>query len=246
MKPWELIDSAAVPNGGGTMRLMRQGDELVIHIDDRELMRNTVHGSEDALAELTCARLSSRQRCRVLIGGLGMGFTLAAALRGLDRDAQVVVAELVPAVVRWNRGLLGGVAGHPLADSRASVYQGDVDDLIREPPALWDAILLDVDNGPAGLTCATNDRLYSSQGLDRAYGAVKPRGILSVWSAAPDRAFARRLERAGFAVESIDLRSRGRRGGRRHRVWLGIRKAEGPKWHEGQRPLSPEKVRRRS
>ncbi len=233
MKPWELIDSADIPHSGGTMRLMRRGHELVIHVDDRELMRNTVHGSEDALAELTCDRLNDRQRARILIGGLGMGFTLAAALRCLGHEAQVVVAELVPAVVRWNLDLLGDVAGHPLADSRASVYDGDVDDLIRQPPAPWDAILLDVDNGPTGLTRATNDQLYSPQGLDRAFGAVKPQGILAVWSAAPDRAFARRLERAGFAVESIDLRSRGRQGGRRHLIWLGTRRAQGPKWQQG-------------
>jgi spermidine synthase len=155
-----------------------------------------------------------------------MGFTLAAALRCLGRDARVVVAELVPAVVRWNRGLLGDVAGHPLADSRASVHDGDVGDLINEPPAPWDAIVLDVDNGPSGLTRATNDRLYTSRGLERAFDALKPRGVLSVWSAAPDRAFTRRLVRAGFAVESIALRSRGRRG-RRHLIWLGTRKAEG-------------------
>lgn len=230
MKPWEIIDSGAVPNSGGTMRLVRQGQDLIIQVDDRELMRSSVHGSEAALAELACARLEERQSTRILIGGLGMGFTLAAALRGLGPDAQVVVAELVPAVVRWNRGLLGDVAGHPLADSRASVYDGDVADLIREPPAPWDAILLDVDNGPVGLTRASNDQLYSSRGLESAFGALKPQGVLSVWSAAPNRAFARRLERAGFTVESIDLRSRGRRGGRRHVIWLGIRKAEGPRW----------------
>ncbi|MFH1131090.1 MAG: hypothetical protein V1754_07125 [Pseudomonadota bacterium] len=233
MKAWELVDSAPVPNSSSIMRLMRRGHELVIHVDDRELMSNTVHGSEEALAELTCARLNDRQRSRILIGGLGMGFTLAAALRSLGSDAQVVVAEFVPAVVRWNWGLLGDVAGHPLIDSRVSVYEGDVDDLIRKPPALWDAILLDVDNGPMSLARATNDQLYSSQGLDRAFSAVKPYGILSIWSAAPDKPFARRFERAGFAVESIDLRSRGRQGGRRHLIWLGIRKAEGPKWQRG-------------
>jgi spermidine synthase len=233
MKPWELIDSAAVPDGSGTLRLMRRGHELVIQIDGHELMRSTVHGSEDALAELTCDRLANRQRSRILIGGLGMGFTLAAALRALGRDAQVVVAELVPAVVRWNRGLLGDVAGHPLADSRVAVYDGDVDDLIRKSSAPWDAILLDVDNGPTGLTRAANDRLYSSQGLDRAFRALKPQGILSVWSAAPARDFTRRLARAGFAVETIALRARGRKGGPRFLMWLGIRKAEGPRWQRG-------------
>jgi spermidine synthase len=231
--PWELLDSADVPQGGGTMRLMRRGRELMIHVDDRELMRNSVHGSEDALAELTCARLDDRERARILIGGLGMGFTLAAALRGLGAEAQVVVAELVPAVVRWNRGLLGDVAGQPLADSRASVHEGDVAELIRAPPAPWDAILLDVDNGPVGLTSATNDRLYAAPGLDRAFRALKPQGILAVWSAAPNRAFARRFERAGFTVESVDLRARGRRGGRRHVIWLGRRKTEGPRWQQG-------------
>ena len=230
MKTWELIDSVAVPNSGGTMRLMRLGHELAIRIDARELMRSTVHGSEDALAELACDRLDDQERSRVLIGGLGMGFTLAAALRSLGRDAQVVVAELVPAVVRWNRGLLGDAAGHPLADPRASVHDGDVAELIRKPPAPWDAILLDVDNGPVGLTRATNDQLYSPEGLDSAFRALKPRGILAVWSAAPDKAFARRLERAGFDVESHTVRARGRRGGRRHLIWLGVRKAEGPRW----------------
>ena len=229
MQPWELIDSAAIPNSG-TMRLIRQGHDLVIHVDDRELMRSSVHRSEDALAELACDRLDDRPRARVLIGGLGMGFTLAAALRSFGSDAEVVVAELVPAVVRWNRGLLGDVAGRPLADSRASVYDGDVVDLIREPPAPWDAILLDVDNGPVGLTRATNDQLYSPEGLDRAFSALSPRAVLSVWSAAPDRGFTRRLERAGFDVECVDFRSRGKRGGRKHQIWLGVRKAEGPRW----------------
>ena len=231
-KPWELIDAADVP-GGGTMRLLRQGRELMIHVDDRELMRSSVHGSEDALAELTCQRLDDRRQARVLIGGLGMGFTLAAALRALGPDAAVVVVELVPAVVRWNQGLLGQVAGQPLADPRAVVHQGDVAELICAPPAPWDAILLDVDNGPVGLTSAANDRLYSAQGLDRAFCALKPQGILAVWSAAPDRAFARRFERAGFVVESVALRARGRQGGRRHVVWLGRRKAEGPRWQRG-------------
>lgn len=233
MNRWELIDSAAIPNSGGTMRLMSLGPELAIHVDDRELMRNTVHGSEDALAELTCERLGHRRAPRILIGGLGMGFTLAAALRCLDHDARVVVAELVPGVIRWNRGLLGEAAGHPLSDPRAAVYEGDVADLIRRPPAPWDAILLDVDNGPVGLTRDTNDGLYSAQGLDRAFGALKPGGALSIWSAAPDRAFTRRLERAGFEVEIVEVRARAKRGGRRHVIWIGIRKEHGPRWQRG-------------
>ena len=223
MNNFEILDSASIPDSGGTMRLMRQGRELAIHVDNRELMRNTIHHSEEALAELTCDRLEDRENARILIGGLGMGFTLATALCCLGPEARVVVAELVPAVVRWNRGLLGEAAGHPLTDSRASVYDGDVTDLICQPPAPWDAILLDVDNGPVGLTRATNDQLYSARGLDRAFDALKPQGLLAVWSAAPAQAFGRRLQRAGFAVESIGLRSRGRQGGRRHVIWIGRR-----------------------
>lgn len=229
MKAWELIDSGAIP-GGGTMRLMRQGRELAIHVDDRELMRNTVHGSEDALATLACEQLLDPSGARVLIGGLGMGFTLAAALHSLGEQAQVVVAELVPAVVRWNRAQLGEVAGNPLADPRASVHEGNVAELIGQPPAPWDAILLDVDNGPVGLTHACNDQLYSPAGLDLAFAALKPRGVLAVWSAAPDRAFTRSLGRAGFEVETVHLRARGAQGGRRHVIWLGTRKVRGPRW----------------
>ena len=232
MKAWQLLDSGAIP-GGGTMRLMQQGHELAIHVDDRELMRNTVHGSEDALATLACERLAQPSGARILIGGLGMGFTLAAALSNVGEDARVVVAELVPAVVRWNRAQLGEVAGFPLADPRASVHAGDVAELIQRPPEPWDAILLDVDNGPVGLTHAANSELYAPAGLDQAFAALNPHGILAVWSAAPDRAFTRRLGRAGFDVETVDLRARGAQGGRRHVIWLGRRKAQGPRWQEG-------------
>jgi len=216
------------------MRLLRQGHELAIHVDDRELMRNTVHGSEDALAALSCKRLADPSDARVLIGGLGMGFTLAAALREVGEHARVVVAELVPAVVRWNRGIVGEVAGNPLADPRASVHTGDVAELINEPPEPWDAILLDVDNGPVGLTHAANDQLYSPEGLDHAFAALKPGGMLAVWSAAPDRAFTRRLDRAGFEVETEEIRARGSGGGHRHVIWLGTRKAQGPRWQRSE------------
>jgi spermidine synthase len=229
VKAWQLLDSGAIP-GGGTMRLMQQGHELAIHVDDRELMRNTVHGSEDALATLACERLAQASDARILIGGLGMGFTLAAALGSVGEGARVVVAELVPAVVRWNQAQLAEVAGFPLADPRASVHTGNVAELIRRPPEPWDAILLDVDNGPVGLTHAANGELYTPSGLDQAFAALKPHGILAVWSAAPDRAFTRRLGRAGFDVETVDLRARGSQGGRRHVIWLGRRKAQGPRW----------------
>jgi len=223
MKSWELIDAAPVPDSGAIMRLMRQGGEVVISVNHRELMRNTAHSSEDALAELACERLVDQEHSRLVIGGLGMGFTLASALSYLGPEAQVVVAELVPAVVRWNRKILGDFADHPLDDPRSEVYEGDVRDLIGHAPARWDAILLDVDNGPTGFTRDTNNQLYSARGLDRAFGALKPRGLLAVWSAAPAHAFGRRLERAGFSTECVHLWSRGRQVGRRHVVWIGRR-----------------------
>ena len=237
MNAWELLDSeeiAAAPGASGgpsVMALMRRGHELVIRVDGRELMCNAVHASEDALADLACARLSGRRRARILVGGLGMGFTLAAALRGLGPDGRVVVAELVPAVIRWNRGPLAEVAGNPLADRRAEVHEGDVADLVRRPGAPWDAILLDVDNGPAGLTRSTNDWLYSPVGLDAAYAALVSDGILGVWSAFPDAAFTRRMRRAGFDVEVIEERARGVKGGRRHFIWLGTSTAVRAAYH---------------
>lgn len=212
------------------MRLMRRGDELVINVDGRELMSNRVHGSEDALADLACDQLESRRSKQpdacILIGGLGIGFTLAAALRRVGPEARVVVAELVPAVVAWNRGVLGEAAGYPLCDPRASVYPGDVADLIRDPPAPWDAILLDVDNGPSGLTRSSNDWLYTWEGLNAAFAALRPGGVLGVWSAAPDEAFTRRVKRAGFRVTPIGVRARGAKGGRRHTVWIATRLSE--------------------
>jgi spermidine synthase len=205
------------------MDLLRSGKEFAIHVDGRQLMSTREYGSEQALAEHGCAHLADRPQARVLIGGLGMGFTLAEALRRLGPEASVTVAELVPAVAAWNRGPLGEAAGRPLADPRASVYEGDVADLVRRPPAPWDAVLLDVDNGPDGLTRSTNDWLYAWQGLEAAHAAIAPGGVLGVWSAAPDRGFARRMGRAGFEVEEIPVRSRGKRGGQRHVVWIGTR-----------------------
>jgi spermidine synthase len=232
LKQWELIDSAPVPDSDSYMRLMRRGDELVIRVDGRELMSNRMHGSEDALANLACDQLENRNQnistARILIGGMGIGFTLAAALKRLGPEARVVVAELVPAVVEWNRGILGEPAGHPVKDPRASVHTGDVADLIRTPPKPWDAILLDVDNGPAGLTRSSNDWLYGHKGLNAAFKALQPGGVLGVWSAAPDNAFTRRVERAGFRANPIKVRSRGDRGGRRHIIWICTRMTEHP------------------
>jgi len=231
MNPWKLLDSEeiATPSGAAgmsVMALMQRGKEFVIRVDGRELMSNTSHASEDALAELACQRLEECPAARVLIGGLGMGFTLAAALRGLGEGGHVVVAELVPAVVRWNRGPLGSFAGKPLDDARTEVFVGDVAELIRTPPSPWSAILLDVDNGPTGLTRFTNNWLYTSAGLDASFAALEPGGILGIWSAFPDEGFTRRMRRAGFDTEVVDVRSRGAKGGRRHFVWLGAAKGE--------------------
>lgn len=223
MNQWELLDRVEVPDTNSVMSLLKRSHELAILVDGRQLMSSLVHGSEDALADLACARLNGRPDVRILVGGLGMGFTLAAALNGIDEDGAVVVAELVPGVIAWNRGPIGPVAGNPLDDPRASVVLSDVADQIRGEPGRWDAILLDVDNGPTGLTRATNDWLYGWEGLETAHRSLRPGGILAVWSAAPDRAFTRRVERAGFRVEPLEVRSRGAKGGHRHVVWIGVR-----------------------
>ena len=185
-----------------------------------ELMNSRVHGSEDALAELACARVVARVRPRVLIGGLGMGFTLAAALRTLGPTAEVVVAELVPEVVEWNRGALGEAAGHPLADDRVTVQVGDVARILRKDRNAFDAILLDVDNGPEGLTRKDNDWLYATAGLTAAAEALRSQGVLAVWSAGPDRVFPERLRKVGFDVETVVVRAHRPGKGARHTIWL--------------------------
>lgn len=224
MRPWELIDSTTVSGERGELRLLRRGDEYSIAIAGAgELMSSRVHGSEEALAERGCATLRARSAQRVLVGGLGMGFTLAATLRTLPADAEVVVAELIPAVVRWNRETLGHLAGRPLDDNRVQVHLGDVAALIRRERGGFDAILLDVDNGPEGLTRRDNDRIYSSTGIDHAFRALRPRGVLAVWSAGPDRGFTDRLRRAGFDVEETTARAHGGRKGVRHTIWLARR-----------------------
>jgi spermidine synthase len=223
MLPWTLLDSAQIPGEGGELRLYQRGSEYAIRVDQYELMNSRVHASEDALATLTCSRLASRPRPRVLIGGLGMGFTLAAVLRSLGADAAVVIAELVPAVVRWNRGPLAAVSGAALADPRVTVREADVAELIRAGNAAYDAILLDVDNGPAGLTAKRNDRLYTLAGLRAAFAALRPGGLLAVWSAGADPAFTRRLQQAGFTVEEVPVRGRTASKGPRFLIWVAQR-----------------------
>ena len=224
MIPWELLDSVPVPGGKETLCLHRRGEEFSIRVDGRELMNSRVHGSEDALAELVCERLVNCPAPKVLIGGLGMGYTTAAALHHLGAQAQVVVAELVPAVVAWNRGPLAGLAGHPLKDIRVSVREIDVARILQTKQPAYDAIVLDVDNGPDGLTSIGNDWLYTRAGLNAAHATLKPSGILAVWSASPDAAFSRLLRRVGFTVEDVTVRSRGRKGGSHHMIWLAERR----------------------
>lgn len=223
MIPWQLLDSAPVPGGSQSLCLYRRGAEYAIRVGNRELMNSRMHGSEDALADLACAKIADRPAPRVLIGGLGMGFTLAAALRRLRAKSEVVVAELVPAVVTWNRGPLGPLAGHPLADKRVAVREVDVRQILEHEQQAYDAILLDVDNGPEDLLLRGNDRLYARSALEAAFAALRPKGVLAIWSAAPDHAFVQRLRHVGFAVDEVGVRARGPRGGGRHAIWLAQR-----------------------
>lgn len=220
MIPRVLIDSALVPGGGGELRLVQRGDDYWIMLGANALMSTRLRGSEEALATLACERIAGRPRPAMLIGGLGMGFTLRAALGALGRDAKVVVSELVPAIVKWARGPMAHVHGGSLDDPRVRVDLSDVGDLIAAARSSYDAILLDVDNGPDALSRDTNDRLYDLDGLRRAKAALKPGGLLAIWSAAPDPAFTRRLGKAGFAVEEVTVRAHAGRKGAKHMIWL--------------------------
>lgn len=202
---------------------MRRGAELAIMLGREELMNSRRGGSEEALATLACARLRGRAAPRILIGGLGLGFTLRAAQAALPPGAEIVVAELVPAVLRWARGPLAELFGASLADPRLRLVEGDVAALIRADRAAFDAILLDVDNGPDGFTQGANDALYGPAGLGAAWRALRPGGILAIWSAGPDRRFVARLAGMGFVVEEVSVRAHGTRGGPRHVIWLAMR-----------------------
>jgi spermidine synthase len=221
MIPRELIDTAAIPGGDTELRLIRHGADYIIMIGRNELMNSRMSGSEKALATLTCARLRGPAP-RLLIGGLGMGFTLRAALEVLGARATVTVAELVPAVVQWARGPMAAFHGQSLDDARVTIVEGDVGALIRSGRGDYDAILLDVDNGPDGLTRRSNDVLYGRDGLAAARLSLRPGGVLAVWSSAPDAKFTRRLGAAGFDVEEEVVRAHGEKGAR-HTIWLATR-----------------------
>jgi len=218
-----FIDTADI-GGGETLRLIRRGDEYSIMLGADELMNSRLSGSEKALATLAVERIPAGPRPQMLIGGLGMGFTLRAALAALGQGAQVTVAELVPAVIEWASGPLAQIFQGSLDDPRVTVRIADVSALIGEAESLYEAILLDVDNGPDGLTQTANDRLYDANGLAAARKALRPGGVLAIWSAAPDPQFAKRLREGAFAVEEIAVRAHGG-GGARHILWFAIKTA---------------------
>ena len=219
MKPRELIGTAQIP-GGKELRLFRRGDDFMIVLDRNELMNSRMSGSEEALAVMTCARLGAGIAPHLLVGGYGMGFTLRAALAILTPGARVTVAELVPEIIEWARGPMAALAAGCLDDPRVELVERDVAAVISADPGRYDAILLDVDNGPDGLSRAANDRLYSMAGLALAKAALRPGGILAVWSAGPDAAFSRRLKDSGFVVEEVAVRARSNGKGPRHVIWF--------------------------
>ena len=229
MNRYKLLDTALIPDDGGELRLFEVGDEFVIKLTGTggELMSTRTHGSEDALAEIACKKIANRPQPRVLIGGLGMGFTLASALRHLGDSAEVVVAELVAGVIEWNHGPLGAKAGNPLQDKRASVREHDVALILKAEKQAYDAILLDVDNGPEGLTHTANDWLYSMQGLSACMQALRANGVLAVWSAGPDRDFTERLKKTGFKVEELRVYAHGKKG-TRHTLWMADKPSKNP------------------
>lgn len=222
MIPWVQLDRAAVP-GGGELRLKQRGSEFSIMLGTNELMNSRLSGSEEALATITATRLSGRRAPSILIGGLGMGFTLRAALAAFPSDASIIVSELVPAVVDWARGPMADLHAGSLDDPRVTIRVGDVGALIRAAQNRFDAILLDVDNGPEGLSRPGNDALYSHAGLAAAKAALTPGSILAVWSQGPDAGFTRRLQQAGFKVEEAKVRANAGKRGARHVIWLAAR-----------------------
>jgi spermidine synthase len=219
-----LIDTTQVP-GGGELRLRRRGTEFAIMLGNNQLMSSRLSATEQALATIACEKIRTRERPHILIGGLGMGFTLRAALVVLGQQAHIIVAELVPAVVAWARGPMAELFGGCLTDPRVRIREADVGDLIRSDRSAYDAILLDVDNGPEGLTRQANDGLYDLEGLRAAHGALRPGGVLAVWSSNPNATFTARLRKTGFDVKEIPLRAKGPRGGARHFIWTATRAA---------------------
>jgi spermidine synthase len=223
MIPWEQIDTAGVPGADVELRLMRRGAEFSMRLGQNELMSSRLSGSEQALATLTCRRIEAVRRPHLLIGGLGMGFTLRAALAVLGSEARILVAELVPAVIAWAKGPLVDIFGDSLDDPRASIREADVIEVIQSHVSAFDAILLDVDNGPEGLIRKANDALYDLKGLRAIRGSLRPGGVLAVWSSGPNPSFSKRLGAAGFDVNEVAVRATTKRSGARHVIWFATK-----------------------
>ncbi len=219
----ELVGVAEVPDGP-PLRLFRRGADFMIVLERNELMSTRMSGSEVALGTMTCDRLADRPAPHLLVGGYGMGFTLRAVLAQLGPDASVTVAELVPDIIEWARGPMAALADGCLDDPRVALEIGDVGATIRSAARRYDAILLDVDNGPDGLTRPGNDGLYGPRGLAAAHSALRAGGVLAVWSAAPDPRFARRLGDSGFDVEEVKVRARENGKGATHVIWFATRR----------------------
>ena len=222
MKPWEQLGQTCTPDGSD-MRLTVRDDEYVILVNGQTLMSSRTHGSEEALATLACRHVRTSERPRVLVGGLGMGFTLRATLDLLPPKAIVTVAELVSAVVEWNRGPLGSLAEHPLNDRRVRIKIEDVGFTVRANPGGFDAILLDVDNGPTAFTALNNHGLYDNAGVAALHAALRMGGALTVWSAWEDRKFEQRLRYHGFVAQVDRVRARLKKGGAHHAIFLGVK-----------------------
>jgi spermidine synthase len=223
MIPWLQIDTARVPGADVELRLMRRGDEFSMKLGQNELMNSRLSGSEEALATLACRRLEAVKAPHLLIGGLGMGFTLRAALAVLGPEARILVAELLPAVIAWAKGPMAVIFGDSLTDPRASIREADVVEVIQSHASAFDAILLDVDNGPEGLIRKANDALYDLKGLKAIHRALRPKGVLAVWSSGPNASFSKRLRDAGFAVNEVAVRATTKRSGARHVIWFATK-----------------------
>lgn len=227
MIPWLQIDSARVPGADVELRLMGRGTEFSMMLGPSELMNSRLSGSEEALATLACKRIEAVKAPHLLIGGLGMGFTLRAALAVLGSEARIMVAELVPAVIAWARGPMADLFGDSLTDPRVSIRKADVVEVIQSHPAAFDAILLDVDNGPEGLIRKANDALYNLKGLKAIRRALRPGGVLAVWSSGPHPQFSKRLRDAGLDVNEVAVRATAKRSGARHVIWFATKPGGG-------------------